>query len=218
MYLPLAALLALIVVVVARMIERVPSARTRQRVAVIATATASASLMLTTVARNREYATGLEIWQSVVNRHPTGRAHYNLGLELKAAGRRDDAIAEYRLALDTSPDAHYALAFELAADGRHQEAADHYRTFIRLKPRDANVPRAYHQLGRSLMALGQRAEAATAFREVLARKAGDPDAMGGLADTLLAMERWADAVTVYADYLRIKPSDPTHVSTWGSRL
>ncbi len=208
MYLPLIAVLALIIMTVWRLLDLWPDPRTRQVAAIGAAGAACAGLLAATVARNGEYATGLRIWQTVVDRRPTGRAHYNLGLELKAVGRREEALAQYRLALPTSPDAHYAMAFELAADGRHEQAVDHYRTFIRLKPRDANVPRAFHQLGRSLMTLRRYPEAATAFREMLARKAGDPDAMGGLADTLLAMERWAEAAVVYADYLRIKPSDP----------
>ena len=208
MYLPLVAVLTLVVVGIAKVLERRSAGTTGTNIARMSVAAACVVLSLLTMGRNREYATGLQIWQTVVDRHPSGRAHYNLGLELKSVGRRDDAIGEYRRALDTSPDAHYALGFELGADGRHEEAIEHYRTFIRQKPRDANVPRAYHQIGRALTAVGRHEEAATAFRDVLARKPGDADALGGLGDTLLAMERWADAVAAYAEFLRLRPADP----------
>ena len=208
MYLPLVAVIAALLVAGARLLQTVREPGTRRIVAMSATGIVCAGFVALTLARNSEYATGVGIWQTVVERRPTGRAHYYLGLELKAAGRRNDAIAQYRLGLDTSPDAHYALAFEFAADGRHQEAVEYYRNFLRLKPLDANVTRAYHNLGRSLMALGRPEEAAAAFRETLARKASDKDATAGLADALFAMQRWAESVAAYSDYLRIAPGDP----------
>jgi protein O-mannosyl-transferase len=208
MYLPLVAVLALIVLSVARLLDRRLDARRRSNVTAAGLAIACVLLAALTVVRNREYHTLLGIWQTVVERRPTGRAHYNLGLELRQAGRRDEALREYQLAQTTHPDAHYAIGFELDADGRQAEAIEHYRTFIRLKPDDVTVPRTYHQIGRALIALGRRDEAAAAFRETLARKPGDADAMGGLADTLLGLERWSEAATVYADFLRLKPSDP----------
>lgn len=218
MYLPLVAVLTLILVAAARLLQTVRMPGTRRVVAMSAIGVVSVAFASLTVVRNSEYATGLSIWQTVVERRPVGRAHYYLGLELKAAGRRDDAIAQYRLGLDSSPDAHYALAFELAADGRHQEAVEYYRNFLRLKPLDISVTRAYHNLGRSLMALGRPEEASTAFRETLARKTADRDASAGLADSLFAMQRWADAVTAYADYLRIAPGDPAALFGQGLAL
>jgi tetratricopeptide (TPR) repeat protein len=160
-----------------------------------------------TIGRNREYRTGLGIWQTVVERRPQGRAHYNLGLELKKVGRRADAIREYQVAAPTHPEALYALGFELDADGQHAAAVDQYRTFIARKPLDVNVPRAYHQVGRAMMTLGRYDDAMVAFREVLARKAGDADALAGLADSLLAAERWSDAVTAYTQFLSRNPND-----------
>lgn len=215
MYLPLVAVLSAILVTGARLLHTIRKPGTRRLVAMSAAGALCAVFVSLTVVRNSEYATGLSIWQTVVDRRPTGRARYYLGLELKAVGRREDAIAQYRLALDTSPDAHYAMGFEFAADGRHQEAVEYYRNFIRLRPLDGNIPRAYHNLGRSLMALGRQEEAATAFRETLVRKASDKDATAGLADSLFAMGRWAEAVTVYADYLRSRQRIRPRCSTWG---
>jgi tetratricopeptide (TPR) repeat protein len=208
MYLPVIAVLSLIVLLAARALRGLAEEPIRTAAGRAMAVVACAVLAVLTTVRNREYNNAVGLWQTVVARHPSGRAHYNLGLELMAVGHRDEAIREYQIALDTSPDAHYAIGFELGADGRHEEALAHYRTFIRLKPFDVNVPRAYHQIGRSLMALGRHAEAATAFREMLARKRGDPDGIAGLAESLLRQERWNDAITVYTDFLKINPSDP----------
>ena len=209
MYLPLVAVLSLLVLVATRVLSRIRTPTIRRTVRVATAATSCALLIGLTVWRNSEYRSSLRIWQTVVDRHPSGRAHYNLGLELKAVGRRADAIREYELAVATHPEAHYALGFELDADGRHDLAVAHYRQLIQAKPLDVNVPRNYIQIGRAMVAMGRHEEAVTAFRDALARRPGDPDALGGLGDTLLAMERWTDAVDTYAEFLRIKPSVPT---------
>lgn len=218
MYLPLVAVLAALILCAARLLLTISEPARRRMVAMSAVSAICVVFVALTLVRNNDYATGVSLWQTVVDRHPTGRARYYLGLELKAAGRRDDAIAQYRLALDTSPDAHYAMAFEFAADGRHQEAVEYYRNFIRQKPIDGNVPRAFHNLGRSLMALGRPDEAATAFRETLARKPSDRDASSGLADALFAMQRWSESVAAYSDYLRIAPGDPAALFGMGLAL
>ena len=219
MYLPLVAVLAALLAATVRLLQNMGDARTRRLVATSAVCVAAVIGVSLTIVRNAEYETGVSIWQTVVERWPTGRAHYTLGRELRAVGRRDEAVAQYRLAVDTSPDASYALGFEAAADGRHQEAVDRYRTFLQLRPADGNVPLAYYNIGQSLKALGRHEEAVAAFRETLARQAavtyktpGMADsvryATGGLADSLFALQRWNESVTTYADYLRIVPGDP----------
>lgn len=218
MYLPLIAVIALLLAVGTRLLRTVRRPGTERTIALGLAGAVCALFVVLTVMRNSEYATGVGLWQTVVERRPTGRAHYYLGLELEAAGRRPEALEQYRLALDGSPDAHYAMGFELTADGRHQEAVEHYRTFIQRKPLDVNVPRAYHNLGRSLMALGRNEEAVAAFRETLARKASEKEATAGLADALFALGRWNEAATAYADYLRLAPGDPAALFAMGLTL
>src|SRR5262249_5800969 len=63
--------------------------------------------------------------------------HYNLGAALRARGRLDDAISEYRESLrleSDAPLAHYNLGLALDAVGRQQEAKKHYEESIRLEP------------------------------------------------------------------------------------
>ena len=209
MYLPLVAVVSLLVLVATGVLRRIPAPAMRRAVTVATAATVCALLIGLTVFRNSEYDSGLRIWQTAVDRYPSGRARYNLGLELKAVGRRADAVHEYELAVATHPEAHYALGFELDADGRHDLAVEHYRQLIQAKPLDANVPRTYIQIGRAMFAMGRHEEAVTAYRDALARKQGDTDALGGLGDTFFALERWTDALATYTEYLRIKPSVPT---------
>lgn len=206
MFLPLVLLVTFVVVAAVRLLEHLP-APSRRPVAFAVTSLAVVLLGAATVQRNREYATRLLIWQTVVDRWPTGRAYYNLGIELKEAGHRAEALAAYVRAMGDNADAHYAFGFERQMDGRYEEAAAHYREYIRLEPDDANVLRAYHQLGRTLVSLGRYDQALEAFREVLVRRPGDLDATGGIASALLELGRVSEAVATYRAYLEKAPGN-----------
>jgi tetratricopeptide (TPR) repeat protein len=218
MFLPSAALIAIVVCALFRLLQRVDLARARQRGAAALVVVAAAGLAASTMQRNAEFDDPVTIWRTTLDRWPTARAHYNLGIVLKAAGQRAEAIEEYRRALPDAAAAHYALAFELQADGRYAEAIDQYRMFIDSEPLDANVPRAYHQIGRAFLSLGRNEEATAAFRDTLARAPGNADARAGLADALMAMERWSDAVNAYQDYLRVNPGQPMALFNMGLAL
>ena len=149
LYLPLAAVLALLVVALHRY------ARHRTVFLVAPLALLCATL---TFARNRTYATDLALWTDTVARVPANaNARYNLGLMLSRAGRTAEAIAEWRatLALDpTYAAAHNNLANALASSGQLAESVPHYEAAIRRQP-DASVVRS--NFGAVLHALGRDA-------------------------------------------------------------
>ena len=68
-------------------------------------------------------------------RHATD--HYNLGLALQSKGRLEEAIEEYRKALETTDDVaevHNNLAAALASIRELPEAIEHFRRVTQLKP------------------------------------------------------------------------------------
>jgi protein O-mannosyl-transferase len=198
MYLPLAALVVA-VVVAAR-------ALTHRRGVLAAGLLIVASLLGgLTVRRNAEYHTVLGLWQTALDRYPQGRAHYNVGVELQALHRRDEAIREFQIAAVDQPDAIYALGFELAADGKHAEAAERLREYIRLKPEDINVIRAYNLLGLQLLADEKLKEAEDAFRHALVMRPRNIDSLEGLAQALLQQERFDEAAVAYQNAIRVGP-------------
>ena len=95
MYLPLIPLITIAVFGI-RALAGVVTPRRQRLTMTVAVIAATGVLAARTIQRNREYTTPLGLWQTVVDRYPTGRAHYNLGIELKAAGRRAEAIEQYR--------------------------------------------------------------------------------------------------------------------------
>jgi protein O-mannosyl-transferase len=221
MYLPLIAIVIPCVVggwwLLARFSSSIDSRRTR---AIGAACLAAVYFALAgfTLQRNSEYRSRTGIWQTVLDRRPNGRAHYNLAIELKEEGNRAEAIRHYQLALTEEPAAHYAVGFELDADGRHQEAIPHYREFIRLRPDDIDVIRAYVLLGRALAIEGQLEPAAEAFRAALRRQPTKVDAQAGLAEVLLKQERFDEAVRAYREYVRQQPNEPRAHSGLGIAL
>jgi hypothetical protein len=78
-------------------------------------------------------------------RPDSAAAHYNLGNALFRQGRRADAIAALRKALEIDPNyalAHDGLGVALYSEGRIAEAIEHYRRAIELDPR--NEEARYH--------------------------------------------------------------------------
>jgi tetratricopeptide (TPR) repeat protein len=181
-------------------------------------AATACALIALTIGRNQEYSTGSRVWRTVIERRPHGRAHYNLGLALKAEGHRAEALAEYQLALVDAPEAHYALGFELDADGNRRAAIGHFQEYIRLKPLDINVIRAYNLLGRALDTEGRADEAAAAFEAVLRMQPRNPDALGGVADIALRQDRFDVAVARYQEYIRLAPDNPSARFNFGLAL
>jgi len=179
-------------------------AGTAAPVIVCAIATAFAVL---TWQRNAVYADPIRLWESVVQARPHCRAHMNLGVLLKDAGRRDQAIAEFRSALDGCPEAHYSLGLEADADRQFEEAERHYREYIRLRYNAVDVARAHKLLGRLLRRERRLPEAEQEFRMALRIVADDPDAHAGLADVLFDANQLAAAAEEYRRALALRPAN-----------
>jgi tetratricopeptide (TPR) repeat protein len=101
---------------------------------------------------------------------PTAETHNGLGYVLALQGHGDEAIAEYRAAIDIDP--HFAPAYNNLADaleqqGKLDDAADYYRRSLAERPSAA----AYNALGRVLRELGRADEAAAQFSKAQALQA-----------------------------------------------
>lgn len=92
----------------------------------------------------------------------TAETHNGLGYVLARRGRADEAIAEFRTAIDIDP--HFAPAYNNLADaleqqGKLDDAAEYYRRSLAERP---SAP-GYNALGRVLRELGREDEAAVQF-------------------------------------------------------
>jgi tetratricopeptide (TPR) repeat protein len=202
MYLPLAALVVLVCLAVRGGLRR----RGGWWFAGALTAVVVVALGTATFARNRVYRSGLALWQDTVAKRPeNARAHNNLGLALSAAGRADEAMAEYRRAIALQPNhafAHFNLATTLSAQGRLEEAVAHFRAALAA---DAGYVSARVNLGQALARLGRTEEAMAQYQAALATDPAAQDARTNLAALLIEQGHPEEAVAMLHDVLTAAP-------------
>jgi tetratricopeptide (TPR) repeat protein len=118
-------------------------------------------------------------------------AHLNLGLALMSAGRRDEAIKEYKIAIRE-----YQRALEEKKLARDAEG-DYWQAHLNLGIAYAQVP-------------GYETDAITEFRSALRIKPEAAQAHFRLGTTFHKMGRLDDAISEYRASLKIEP-DSTEV-------
>jgi tetratricopeptide (TPR) repeat protein len=202
MYLPLAAVIALLVVgLYARMGPR----------SLIIFAAAAVGLGWLTVQRNNDYRSDAAIWSDTVAKCPDNvRARNNLGYALsKIPGRLPDAIAAYEATLKLDPEyagAHTNLGAALAGiPGREPEAIAHFEAALRIKP---DFAAAHFNLGCVLANIpGRLPEAMVHFEAVFRIKPDDVAARNFVGLILYKNGRIPEAIAQFEEAVRINPDD-----------
>lgn len=216
MYLPLAAIVVLAVLGIETLRRRF--AANVRWVPVTALVVACLTLGWLTMARNREYQSELGLWQTVLERRPHGRAHYNLGLALRRTGRNSEAIEHWRTAIAEEPRAHYALALEHEKVGQTGDAAREYQAYLQKAPDDLQVPEAQVRLGVVLTALDRLDEAMTSLETALSMRPRNPDTRLALGHALMRRERYQEAAGRYAEYIQMVDNNPLAFASLGLAL
>ena len=134
-------------------------------------------------------------------------AHQLVGQELAAAGQRDEAIKELRLALPDATPARYFLGIELVNAGQYDEGIEQLQEFIRLEPSIAPVKTARMSLARAYAAKQRWPEAIAELNVVSAADPNDSSVHGVLANILAGQQKFADAVPHYEAYIKANPRD-----------
>lgn len=203
MYLPLAAVLALLVVGL-RLVLVSRSARLLVAAAVL-------GLLLASVARNRTYLSELGLWRETLLYRPgNARAHFNAGQAAGALKRWDDAIAHYRDTLRLDPTytkAYYNLGVIYAdLPGGRAEAIKNYEAALAVQ---ADFADARNNLAVQLAAEpGREAEALAHYEAALKFKPGYAAAHSNLAALLQRMPgRAAEALAHAETAARLDPGN-----------
>lgn len=199
MYLPLAAVIALVVCGFDRWLRR----WTISWVAIAAVALGAA-----TVARNAVYRDELVLWRDTVAHRPgNARAHNNLGNALRPRDRAGLAAAlpEYETAVRLQPDfttARINLANTLLALDRVPEALAQYDLAVHAAPHDAD---AWHNRASALARAGRLDDAIASDTEALRLDPAQPGAHQGLANVCVQLGRFPEARQHYDAALRQEP-------------
>ncbi len=200
MYLPLAAVIAAVVLAISRAVGR-------PAVLLVAAGIAALGLGRATAARNETYGSELALWRDTAAKRPgNDRAHNNLGNALFAAGLVPEALEQYEQALKLHPqdnaEVQYNLGAALARQGRWPEAIAHATEAVRLAPEN---PDAHASLGTALANTGRMGEALDQFQAAARLNPASAALHNDLGSAWFFLGHRAEAAAEYREALRIDP-------------
>ncbi len=164
MYLPLAAIVALVVAGAFASLRRSAGTPRSMRMAMRGGAAAVALVvcvfLVMTRARNADYHGYERIWADTIAKRPrNARARNNYATSLIADGRFAEAETHLRVAVDADPafaEAHANLGVALSAQSRFDEGIAHLKRAVAMRP---DYAAAYRNLGEAYATRGQLADA-----------------------------------------------------------
>ncbi len=210
MYLPLAALVALVVV-------GLGSRLGRQAVYVSLGLAVAAAAM--TVSRNRDYQSEMALWRDTAAKYPSSaRAHNNIGEILYRQEKFDEAISYFREAVRLLPgylDALNNLGNTLTQIGRAAEGRPFIEEAYKLKPNSAETN---NNLGSTYYHLGLKKEAMALYEAAIKLKPTYPDPYNNLGFLLRESGRIDEAIAQYRKALELKPDYVDALLNYGNAL
>ena len=213
MYLPLAAVLTVIVVAVYSllrwMVNRgVFSTNAARRVGGGLVILVAVVLCGMTMRRNLDYSTEIAMWQDVTEHRPNNaRAWNNLGLSLLKAGREDDSLDAFQHAVDADSGygpANINLAKSLVRQGRITDAIPYYERGVNAERGQAH---AHFDLGSAYWHAGQPEKAFARYERGIELSPRNWSYRLVYADKLRQADRASDALEQYREVARLAPAD-----------
>jgi tetratricopeptide (TPR) repeat protein len=145
-------------------------------------------------------------------------AYNNLGYYLSNRGKTQEAMENYRKALEINPqyeDAYNNMGYALAALKRYPEAIAHYRAALKFKPNHTEV---HNNLGNALADLGQVDEAVEEYKIVLKENPEHADAHNNLGIALAMKGQFDQATAHFAAAIKYKKNYASAHSNLGNAL
>jgi Flp pilus assembly protein TadD len=203
MYLPLAAVMAGVVLGLRLLGAKTGLPRPAQAALLVAAAGALGAL---TFLRNETYASPVALWGDTVAKRPDNPvAVYNLGVALDRERQFPAAAAQFSRAAQLRPDLaapRYDGGMALLQMGRPADAAALFEEAVRLDPRAA-LP--HEGLGLALAALGRPEEAVAHYEEAIRLQPGYARAHDNLGNAFLRLGRLPEAAVQYGEAVRLDP-------------
>ncbi len=205
MYLPLAAVVCLVVIGGYALAARLPGRPAAAAAGTLLAGAAVAALAALTYLRNEDYADAEAMYRDVVGQRPENqRARANLGFAVFEKGRIAEAGGHFQIATDRAPDyhlGHVGLARVAAALGRADAAIGHFQRALQLKPNAADV---HNNLGMLLRARGRVPEAIAHYRRAIEIKPYQAEIHNNLGVALAGEGNRAEAVRCFREAIRCR--------------
>jgi tetratricopeptide (TPR) repeat protein len=152
----------------------------------------------------RDYRDIETLWRTTIARNPDcWMAYSNLGSFLSTRGGVDEAIGDFRKALELWPDQskdHNNLGKALAQNGRMAEAMDHFQTALKISPND---PDAESNMGAALLQQGDTNEAISHLRQAVEKFPRHAQAHVNLGNALLQNRETDAAIAEFRKTLEL---------------
>jgi len=214
MYLPLAAVVILVILLFDYALDRLGEKRISFRtwkapIFIIFSSLCVIILSLLTMSRNKDYRDPERMWNLVLKEQPhNSRAYLNLGMFHLERGRKQDAIIQYEKALEFPQEPldvaflHANLAHLLLDKGEFDKAWKHFEEAMRASPdNEAFMVNFGIDLGRR----GRIKEAEAVFRRALALNSNNGMIHYYLGRILELKGRIQEAKESYNEALKLKP-------------
>jgi tetratricopeptide (TPR) repeat protein len=177
-----------------------------------------AVLMILTVQRNRDYQDALTLWKDVIQKHPrSSRAHSNYGYELISWSRLDEGLESCLKAIELNPrngDAVNNVGFAYAMLEKYQLAIDHYRKALAIGTTSGDI--IYNNVCYALYKMGEYDRAWKAGMAALEINSHCTPALVNLGNILVAQKRYDEAAGYYNKALEIHPRQADALNNLGN--
>jgi tetratricopeptide (TPR) repeat protein len=145
-------------------------------------------------------------------------AHHNLAYALAKQGKLDEAVAQYREALEIQPryaETRYNLGIALSRQGKLDEAIAQYRAALEIAPAKTE---ARNNLGNALARQGSYPAAIVEYQKVLELDPDFADARYNLGNVFLKQHKLDEAIAQYRKTLEITPENAAALNNLGNAL
>ncbi|WP_036292965.1 tetratricopeptide repeat protein [Methylosinus sp. PW1] len=155
--------------------------------------------------------TGLALIAEAMAIAPGQAIHHNSrALALRALGRLEEAVVDYRAAVALRPDSgalHCNLASALMELGHGADAARHYAEAAQCAPDQAVI---WYNLANALAEIGPAAQAEAAFLRAIELEPRLVEAQGNFGRWLMRRGRWSEAAARLTVAVRLAPGDANY--------
>ena len=220
MYLPLLAVLALLVVAArALLLRALPDARARLRAGAAVTALVGVAFVTLTYLRVRDYRTVLTVWEDAIAKAPgstPSATTWATRTRWPAAWTtRWNSTAPPSASKPDHPLAYFNIGFTLVHRGRFVEAIDALQKAVELRPNDGD---SQYILARALFGAGRQLDSIPRYEAALALLPKDAEIRRDYGVALQAVGRLPDAANELRETLATRPTDHAAHSKLGNTL